>query len=60
MKKLSTDAGGNVAIEWDGLEFRILKLLARRLDFTYDISEPPDDNILGYSYCGLIFFCLFF
>lgn len=50
VKKLSTDAGGNVAIDWDGLEFRILKLLAKRLNFTYDISEPPDSHKLGYFY----------
>lgn len=55
VKKLSTDAAGNIAIHWDGLEFRILNLLSLRLNFTYDISEPAETNDLGYDH---IFFNL--
>lgn len=47
VKKLSTDAVGNTAITWDGFEFRMLKLLGQRLNFTFDTVEPTSKNKLG-------------
>lgn len=47
IKKLSTDGVGNTQIEWDGFEFRILKMLSTRLNFTYEIIEPRLGNELG-------------
>lgn len=40
IKKMVTDRGGNIDIQWDGLEFRILRMLGKRLNFTYEIVEP--------------------
>lgn len=47
VKKLSTDGGGNTAINWDGYEFRMMKILSQRLNFTFDVVEPTSKNKLG-------------
>lgn len=53
IKKMVTDRGGNIDIQWDGLEFRILRLLGKRLNFTYEIVEPRElVNELGYLWGG--------
>ncbi|EAA12208.3 AGAP008511-PA, partial [Anopheles gambiae str. PEST] len=40
IKRLSTDGVGNVNIRWEGLEMRLLRVMAQYLNFTYDIIEP--------------------
>lgn len=51
IKKMVTDRGGNIDIQWDGLEFRILRLLGKRLNFTYEIVEPQYlGDKMGYLY----------
>lgn len=48
LKSLSTDMAGNTAIDWDGYEVRLLKLIGSRLNFSYQIMEPDDEiNELG-------------
>lgn len=47
IKKLSTDGVGNIKIDWDGFEFRILKVLSQRLNFSYEVIEPRVGNELG-------------
>lgn len=47
IKKLSTDGAGNINIDWDGLELRLVKLLSSRLNFSYEIVEPMRKNVLG-------------
>lgn len=47
IKKVVTDGAGNAAIQWDGLEFRILALLGQRLNFTYEIVEPKSRTDKG-------------
>lgn len=47
IKKLSTDGVGNIRIDWDGLEVRVLRLLSNRLNFSYEIIEPRTGNELG-------------
>ncbi|XP_038113547.1 ionotropic receptor 21a isoform X2 [Culex quinquefasciatus] len=39
-KQLSTDAVGNIAIRWDGIEIRVLKTMGNYLNFTIDYKEP--------------------
>jgi hypothetical protein len=39
-KKTSTDAVGNIQISWEGIELRMLKWLAKNLNFTFDVREP--------------------
>lgn len=48
LKSLSTDITGNTKIDWDGYEIRLLKMMAGRLNFTYQVIEPEIDNDLGY------------
>lgn len=31
---------GNVDVKWEGLEYRILEILGKKLNFTFDIVEP--------------------
>lgn len=50
MKKLSTDGGGNINIEWDGIEIRLLKLLAQRLNFSFEVVEPRAGNEMGFDF----------
>nr|QGW45447.1 ionotropic receptor 21a [Bradysia odoriphaga] len=50
IKKISMDGVGNTAISWDGFEFRMLKILSQRLNFTFDIIEPTTKNKLGPTY----------
>lgn len=50
IKKLSTDSVGNIRIDWDGFEVRTLKLLAQRLNFSYEVVEPVLGNEFGYCY----------
>lgn len=40
IKRLVTDGTGTVQVRWDGLEVRILRTLAQRLNFTMEIVEP--------------------
>lgn len=47
IKQLSTDGVGNIRIDWDGLEVRVLRLLSNRLNFSYEIIEPKSGNELG-------------
>lgn len=53
IKKISTDGVGNIRIDWDGLEIRVLRLLSSRLNFSYEIIEPRTGNELGYLFCVL-------
>ncbi|XP_050079095.1 ionotropic receptor 21a [Anopheles maculipalpis] len=46
IKRLSTDGVGNVNIRWEGLEIRLMRVLAQYLNFTYDIVEPPGDAVV--------------
>uniref|UniRef100_A0A182PFA2 Ionotropic glutamate receptor L-glutamate and glycine-binding domain-containing protein n=1 Tax=Anopheles epiroticus TaxID=199890 RepID=A0A182PFA2_9DIPT len=52
IKRLSTDGVGNVNIQWEGLEIRLLRAMAQYLNFTYDIIEPartelgPGDSVV--------------
>lgn len=39
-KRLSTDGVGNVMIRWDGLELRMINIMSKMMNFTYDILEP--------------------
>lgn len=39
-KRMSTGAGGVDIIRWEGLEYRLLKVLSGMLNFTFDIMEP--------------------
>lgn len=48
LKFLSTDIAGNTRIDWDGLEIRLLSMMADRLNFSYQIMEPEIANALGY------------
>lgn len=34
------DRFGNVDVKWEGLEYRILTILGKKLNFTFDIVEP--------------------
>lgn len=46
--RIHTDGdGGNPTVIWDGLEIRILKLLADRNNFSIEITEPRDGVELG-------------
>lgn len=47
IKQLTTDSVGNVQIDWDGMEIKIVNLLAKRLNFSYEIVEPKSFNELG-------------
>lgn len=47
IKKSVTDNAGNIEIQWDGLEFRLLSLLALRLNFTFEVVEPKIGNEMG-------------
>lgn len=47
VKKVSTDTVGNAVVSWDGFELRMLRLLAQKLNFTFDIVEPTLKNKLG-------------
>lgn len=41
--RIQTDSdGGNPQVVWDGLEIRILNILAERNNFTIEIVEPRD------------------
>lgn len=43
--RIQSDAdGGNPRIVWDGIEVRILSLLAARNNFSIEIVEPHDLN----------------
>ncbi|KAG5671434.1 hypothetical protein PVAND_001630 [Polypedilum vanderplanki] len=46
-KKLSTDGVGNVQIKWDGYEYRILQILGKMMNFTFDVGEPRNLIALG-------------
>ncbi|CAG9807654.1 unnamed protein product [Chironomus riparius] len=46
-KKLSTDGVGNVQIRWDGYEYRILQVLGKMMNFTFDVGEPKNLVHLG-------------
>lgn len=46
-KYLSTNTAGNTKIDWDGYEVRLLKMLASRLSFSYQIMEPEIGNEFG-------------
>ncbi|XP_055381885.1 ionotropic receptor 21a [Condylostylus longicornis] len=47
-KKKSLDyASGNVNIDWEGLEYQIIKILSQRLNFSYEIAEPSNIALLG-------------
>ncbi|XP_030021838.2 ionotropic receptor 21a [Manduca sexta] len=42
-RKVITDLdGGNPRVKWDGIEIRLLKLLAERNNFSIEIVEPQD------------------
>ena len=47
IKKLSTDGVGNVKIDWDGLEMRLLGLIGQRLNFSFEVLEPKTGNEFG-------------
>ncbi|GAB0091856.1 Ionotropic receptor 21a [Sergentomyia squamirostris] len=44
-KSKSTDGVGNININWDGLELRILNILKPKLNFTYEIMEPRNQSL---------------
>lgn len=48
-KRLSTDGVGNINIKWDGYEYRVLKVLGKMMNFTFDINEPRGIAALGYE-----------
>ena len=37
--------GGNPRVEWDGVELRLIKLLAERNNFSIEIIEPQESNL---------------
>ncbi|KAL5281228.1 hypothetical protein ACFFRR_004937 [Megaselia abdita] len=41
------DISGTVNSYWDGIEFRLMTLLSDRLNFTFDIQEPPNVELVG-------------
>lgn len=47
IKSLSTDSTGNTAIDWDGYEVRLLRLMGNRLNFTFQLMEPEEISELG-------------
>lgn len=49
-KRLSTDGVGNINIKWDGYEYRVLKVLGKMMNFTFDINEPRGIAALGYDF----------
>jgi hypothetical protein len=43
---VKTDSdGGNPRIVWDGVEVRLLELLAQRNNFSIEIIEPQEPNL---------------
>lgn len=45
-RRIKTDLdGGNPRVEWDGIELRILYLLAERNNFSIEIIEPRDSDL---------------
>lgn len=47
LKISSTDGAGNLKLDWDGYEMRLMKILSQRLNFTYQVIEPTIENELG-------------
>lgn len=44
--RIQSDAdGGNPRVVWDGIEIRILRLLAARNNFSIEIIEPRELNL---------------
>jgi Ligand-gated ion channel len=41
-KRVSLDGVGNINIKWDGLEIRVLRALAKMMNFTINIVEPKN------------------
>lgn len=41
------DGSGTVNSYWDGIEYRLANLISKRLNFTYDIQEPPNVDVIG-------------
>lgn len=37
--------GGNPRVVWDGVELRLIKLLAERNNFSIEIIEPQEPNL---------------
>lgn len=50
LKSLSTDMAGNTKIDWDGFEIRLLNMMSKRLNFSFQIMEPELGNELGYLF----------
>lgn len=50
MKTVTTDIAGNIKIDWDGYEWRLLKLIGEHMNFSYQILEPLEENDLGYAF----------
>lgn len=49
-KTSNTDSVGNKILNWDGFEIRLLKLLSQRMNFSYEIIEPVQENELGRTF----------
>lgn len=47
IKISSTDAVGNVKLDWDGYEVRLLQMMSERLNFSFQFIEPTFENELG-------------
>ncbi|XP_049878179.1 ionotropic receptor 21a [Pectinophora gossypiella] len=46
VRRVKTDAdGGNPRVTWDGIEIRLLKLLADRNNFSFEIVEPQEPTL---------------
>lgn len=60
IKISSTDAVGNVKLDWDGYEVRLLQMMSERLNFSCQFIEPSDigrENELGYKINKFAFNC---
>lgn len=58
-RKKNLDNTGTVNIYWEGIEYRLMKLLAQKLNFTFEIVEPVNAFTLGFVYLNFGIFVLF-
>uniref|UniRef100_A0A336KDE3 CSON007744 protein n=1 Tax=Culicoides sonorensis TaxID=179676 RepID=A0A336KDE3_CULSO len=44
-KKLRMDGVGNLQIEWDGLEIRLIKAMSQMMNFSFEVVEPRNPKL---------------
>lgn len=50
IKGTFTDSTGNIAIDWDGYEVRLLNMMSQRMNFSFEMVEPEPGHDLGRTY----------